>query len=215
MRKCRQVKTSLAITTNGKTCWLWCQGRVRRAEQRVRSTEWVLIFPFPPELAVILIPREPSTHHRADSIHSAACDWVACSTATLLHSAPGAAQRLRASRQRSAAHRIAWHCCVTLKLNSAPVQPIGLAVTNTADIVIAIVIVNYVLRAYLLRSHILKVSLASRLTYWHAKLTPDRSCVGGARCGDREMEMATIRCQEYWRTSRGIIYINDERPWLW
>lgn len=184
MRKCRQVKTSLAITTNGKTCWLWCQGRVRSCrtastEYRV-GTEWVLIFPFPPELAVTLIPRAPSSHHRADSIHSAPCDWVACSTATLLHSAPGATQKLRASR-RSAAHRIAWHCCVTLKLNSAPVQPIGLAVTNTADIVIAIVIVNYVLRAYLLRSHILKVSLASRLTYWHAKLIPERSCVGGTR----------------------------------
>lgn len=66
-------------------------------------------------------------------------------------------------------------------------QPIGLAVTNTADIVIAIVIVNYVLRAYLRR----KVSLASSLTYWHAKLISDRFCVGGTKT-ESEREIPKI-----------------------
>lgn len=70
-------------------------------------------------------------------------------------------------------------------------QPIGLAVTNTADIVIAIVIVNYVLRAYLRRLHVPKVSLASGLTYWHAKLIHDRFCVGGTKT-ESEREIPKI-----------------------
>lgn len=60
-------------------------------------------------------------------IHSAAGDWVACLTATPIPSAAGG--QLRASRY-----------CVAFKLNSMPMPPIGLAVTNTADAVI----VNYV-----------------------------------------------------------------------
>jgi len=132
MRKCRQVKTSLSITTNGRSVENLLASKT---EYRVQSTEYLFPSGATPNSNPKLIP----SSHPFAQLNPLSGLWLSC----LFDCSPPTSHLpypFHSHPQPEAKPRVSRISLLLSKLNFMPVPPIGLAVTNTADIVI----VNYV-----------------------------------------------------------------------